>query len=704
MLRVSYFSTSYSYSHCPPLYTVDESIAHVSLYGVRHPKAEGRVGKFERSFQVATGREQLMFPTAPFMPMSSLTGAKINPKFEMLLKVFDLQSCYPQKLTLKEALEVREGFVDDSNTCSNRKLFYIMVIKKVLSFDYQCFLKLDSSAIGDIADDLKTNKLAIVKKGKVVPKINSLDGLITVLLCSDNFLRQDLMYRLATCQIAVPLVLPDPMTGDLTLTLWSLRKIVKQWRDRESHEHEVSIISYPTPVVSFVRLGTHKRSKSKLINIVINDSSHDTFFHYYCDGGTAPKVLTEGSIDMAWHLPSDSDHSHPEPVTFLNLHGDALKLKKQIHFLKEVCLMHFVLLKAEGLDEPAHQDVLQTLSQSPGGVVLLQYGESNETEVTSNVQGIIEIDSNNDAETKIEVWDNIKNCIVRHWNCKTTPKVKYFSDAARHCGIIVDEDDAECAEGISLAAEFEKNLKTMSTPKKILVLQGAEYWHKIAQKQKGIYCPNNGTGDLVEEYTEQLQHEIAIIRRNQKLKIAGSLLVDLFLRTLRELSNKRTARNYYLQRLKLFLYDFSCETVLPLHKEYNKMKMTLQAKVNELEKCKWEEVENYLEVRHEEVQKCKRELEQLSVKLIENSFGLEHLLREIGQIYEASKFVGSQKYSDLPGIIADLVIDGHPLELMDGDASHVPIQWVSAVLEEVKTKLKNPFVVPLTILGVQSSG
>ena len=632
---------------------------------------------------------------------------KNSAKFELLLRVFDLQKCYPQKLTLVESLKVRESFVNDSNICSNRKLFYIMVIKNILSFDCKCFLKLDSSAIGDIADELKTNKLAIVKKGKVVPKINPLDGLLTVLLCSDNFLRQDLMYRLATCQIAVPLVLPDPMTGELTLTLWSLRKIIKQWRDTKSHEHEVSIISYPTPVVSFVRFGTHKRSKSRLINIVINNSTHDTFFHYDCDGGSAPKFLAEGLIDMAWYIPSDRD-SFSEPVTFLNLHGDALKLERQIHFLRDVCLMHFVLVKPEELDETAHQEVLQALSQSPGGVVLLQDGESDETELTSGVQDVIEIDSNNDAETKMEVWENIKNCIVRNWNSKATLKSKY-ADAARCCGIIVDEDDAECAKGISLAVEFEQNLKTMRTPKKLLVLQGAEYWHKIAEKEKEMHRQKEVKGMPVDEYRVQMHTEIAKIRRNQKKKIVHNLLVDTFLTTL---SRKGNVRNYYLQQLKLLLHDFSCEKLLPLHKEYQRKKKTLDTNVKEIEKCKKDlekkvrqgQREQFLKVRQEVVEKCKRELEQLSVKIMNASFGVEHLLREIGQMYEASTFLRSQKYNDLPGIIADLVIDGHPLELMDGDAAHVPIQWVSAVLERVIAKLNDPFVVPLTILGLQSSG
>ena len=632
----------------------------------------------------------------------------------MLLKVFDLQSCYPQKLTLKEALEVREGFFDDSKTCFNRKLFHVMVIKKILSFDYQCFLKLDSSAIEGITHELRKNKFAIIKKEKVVPRINPLDGLLTVLLCSDNFLRQDLMYRLATCQIAVPLVLPDPMTGDLTLTLWSLRKIIKQWRDTKSLGHEVSIISYPTPIVSFLRLGKHKRSK-KLMNNVINKASHDTFFHYRCDGGSAPKLLTEGLIDMAWHLPSDNDYSlPPEPVTFLNLHGDALKLEKQIHFLRDVCLMHFVLLKAGEVEEPAHQEVFQTLSQSLGGVVLLQYGESHESdesdeadeiEVTSVAQGVIDIDSNNEDETKTEVWGKIKSCIERNWNSIATPKTNY-ADAARHCGIIVDEDDAECAEGISLAVKFKRKLITVSTPKELLVLQGAEYWHKIAQKEKEVHRQIKGKS--LDEHKEQMHIEISRIRKSQQLKVFGNSLIDTFLRAL---STKRNVRNYYLQQLKLFLHGFSCEKLLPLHKEYQRKKNALEANLKEIEKCKrnlenekLEEVQKYLEVTQEEVEKCKRDLQLLSVEIMNVSFGLEHLLREIGQMYEASKFCGLQMYNDLPGIVANLIVDGHPLELMDGDTAHVPIQWVSAVLEEVKTKLNDPFVVPLTVLGLQSSG
>lgn len=44
------------------------------------------------------------------------------------------------------------------------------------------------------------------------------------------------------------------------------------------------------------------------------------------------------------------------------------------------------------------------------------------------------------------------------------------------------------------------------------------------------------------------------------------------------------------------------------------------------------------------------------------------------------------------------------MELMDGDADHVPLKWISSLLEEVIKKLGDPRVFVLSVLDVQSSG
>ncbi|KAF3700492.1 Interferon-induced very large GTPase 1 [Channa argus] len=100
----------------------------------------------------------------------------------------------------------------------------------------------------------------------------------------------------------------------------------------------------------------------------------------------------------------------------------------------------------------------------------------------------------------------------------------------------------------------------------------------------------------------------------------------------------------------------------------------------------------------------KSELEEISNKLQSATFGLEHIFREMGQIYEAHKALNQTDWSKYPELAAELMISGHPMELMDGDAGHVPLTWISSLLDEVIRKLGDQRVFVLSILGVQSSG
>ncbi|XDV12170.1 hypothetical protein PO909_000890 [Leuciscus waleckii] len=85
-------------------------------------------------------------------------------------------------------------------------------------------------------------------------------------------------------------------------------------------------------------------------------------------------------------------------------------------------------------------------------------------------------------------------------------------------------------------------------------------------------------------------------------------------------------------------------------------------------------------------------------------------MREIGQIYESCSSVKKNKkdlqfdLSSLPSLAAEMMISGFPLELMDGDAGHVPVIWISAVLDKLIQKLGDQRVFVLSVLGLQSSG
>lgn len=90
--------------------------------------------------------------------------------------------------------------------------------------------------------------------------------------------------------------------------------------------------------------------------------------------------------------------------------------------------------------------------------------------------------------------------------------------------------------------------------------------------------------------------------------------------------------------------------------------------------------------------------------------GVEHFIREMSQLYEASVLLSEDRsyrkqLENLPRLCAELLLDGFPLELVDGDASNVPVTWLTSVLSELNTlvKSKNKIAV-VTVLGVQRSG
>ena len=118
-------------------------------------------------------------------------------------------------------------------------------------------------------------------------------------------------------------------------------------------------------------------------------------------------------------------------------------------------------------------------------------------------------------------------------------------------------------------------------------------------------------------------------------------------------------------------------------------------------------------------QELTKQLKEQNQELIHASFGLEHLFREMGQIYEARIDPSTGDIPDrlrdeakhLPQVMAEIMSEGHALELMDGDASHVPVTWVLAVIEKLKMVCgKNARekhggkVFVLSVLGIQSTG
>uniref|UniRef100_A0A3Q3JQ30 VLIG-type G domain-containing protein n=1 Tax=Monopterus albus TaxID=43700 RepID=A0A3Q3JQ30_MONAL len=190
-------------------------------------------------------------------------------------------------------------------------------------------------------------------------------------------------------------------------------------------------------------------------------------------------------------------------------------------------------------------------------------------------------------------------------------------------------------------------------------------------------CSDHG----LEQYKSQLQAEKEKIRNEQR-KHKVSRDMESFIEHLSGGDKER--RNFFLKWMKLKL-NAHLESAIQLFLMRNKLK----------EQCN----------KNEKDVKLIAELDQA---LLDSSLGIEHYMREMALIYEFSirsstKTAG--EISCLPAIAAEMLLDGYPFELLDGDASNIPERWVTAVLMELHKKVggKSRLLV-LTVLGVQSTG
>ena len=183
--------------------------------------------------------------------------------------------------------------------------------------------------------------------------LHPVDCLLTLLHCADNFLRQDLMVKISTCKLAIPLLLPDPFAQTVTLPLWGMRSIVKEWKYKDTDTGKTtsmkcSMVEHETPVVSFMRFSNSdpdSGSKSKILNDVIGNSQHNFFFHGDCEGVSAKRLLVDGVVELCWYLPAGKEADRfNEAIAFTNLRGDARNHTVQVGFLQNVSFINFVLL------------------------------------------------------------------------------------------------------------------------------------------------------------------------------------------------------------------------------------------------------------------------------------------------------------------------------------------------------------------------
>ncbi|XP_066485323.1 up-regulator of cell proliferation-like [Tiliqua scincoides] len=543
------------------------------------------------------------------------------------------------------------------------------------------------------------SEMFCLKEEDSADSVNPLDVLCAILLCSDSFLQQEIFLKMSMCQFALPLILPPLDVPKCTFILWGMRDIVKKWRPHSLAEsrgfREESLVLTSMPTISFVRMGSCSLSKSKLLNEVLSppQQHHDFFVHRDMECGNVPREISDGLVEISWYFPGGREISDlfPEPVAVLNLRGDAESHWTQFSFLTEISSVVFIVI--ENICDKEYETLLKFGKSACKYYFILnaEGGKSKETVGFLNKLGpalnmnksqlLVKGRSQNITEFVKKLWSTMKNILNSH---QKKVSMEEMAKVGQELGMQVDEDTPGCRNGIFHARQIVEEIEDVPRYKKEMLRLQGDLWKSVAKVEKEL-CRMKGQADTpTEDYKSQL------IKKRMDLRVQQNHCditdgTEQFINGIKNLHQEE--KHYFLKWMKFHLDCIARKNLSRLREEYKEKNSIAGTDPQQLAK--------------------------LDKLISTSSLGVEHFMRELGQFYEAECAMVKEgniseeqrQFVHLPGIAADLMLEGFPVELIDGDASNIPLSWIIDVMTELHKKLRgHSIMMVITVLGVQSTG
>ncbi|XP_039465313.1 up-regulator of cell proliferation [Oreochromis aureus] len=625
------------------------------------------------------------------MDSSKTLSVKTKIQLERLLEDLGLEQYYREKLSLSKILELKKRTItDEPAKCKSdqlwhflRKLMMVNVTARNVTYTSECDSSSDEESGSTEFDSDSPN---------TDDKVNPLDIITALFLCSDGFLQQEMALKISMCQFSVPLLLPNCDTNQCTLMLWAMRDIVKKYRPQSLSESkgfiEDRIVLSELPMISFVRLGECSSSKSEILNKLLSSSQqyHDTFVHHNMECGDSPRRISNGLTEITWYLPCGNTNIDifSQPVAVANLRGDIASFQTQYSFLCQTSAAIFVFFDHLGSES---EFSLLTNEQHKAQIFLVGNYYSKRfskdalkkvaTELgLTNDNIIIRKKQKNEADFVKSLRKRVRDVVE---NSTIKMSIEQMADIAHELGILVDEDSPECQTAKKNAEAITAEIQDILKYKDNHLPRQGEIWKELTCLEKEEFRLRKVDCRNIEDYKSELQLMKKQLRKKQN-SYDMSRAMTWFINAI---SSPGTERFYFLKWMRMNLDNLSRIKLSELREKY---------------KEKSKNSEN------------KEEIKEIDRQISNSSLGTEHFFREMGQIYEASLSLpetdpARQQLQHLPKLCAELLLDGFPLELVDGDASNIPLRWVSDVLSQLSDLVSsNRKILVVTVLGVQSTG
>ncbi|KAM8903919.1 interferon-induced very large GTPase 1 isoform 2-T3 [Spinachia spinachia] len=572
--------------------------------------------------------------------------------------------------------------------------------------------------------------------------VNPLDLVTAVFMSANTFLQQEITVRMLQCHFAVPLVLPTIYPEESSrFLIWPLRGAVNQWMshlpDNNKKFQEGDLASTHMPLVSCVKLGHCGVSKSQVLNNVISGlrSSHDTFLHRGMDGGQLPHTLSNGLVEIGWYLPTGdtATDTFPVPVVISNLRGD---LSTQDKYLSLLCQASSAVVVFCGKLGEKELQLVASCKDKASKLILVDLSDSekNKNSVVRFVDrnltkymalpgvSVVQGRGLSEEELASRLCDSLKDMLPDELKLVS---LEAAMKLAEELGFVVDEGVA-CKKAMATVEEVLKGLDEGSAQFRLkqFPLQG-NLWSKLAELEKEE-SKHSKEGKEIDPQLQQKKRDILVESSTYKMTPAMNIFTDALFTT------DKVERTFFLSWMKLRLRSKQIEKTQDqslnlqtgkkeeMAEHHDELKnddsfytvSTFEEEtpeelpvINCIGPVREQQSDITSEKGSDSTDSTSSARQQLCLDVtVENLaasrpqhveadpdlLGLEHFLREMGLIFElthTNPSSGGSKVLRLPNLATDLLIYGIPLEVMDGDASNIPVSWLGYVFAELKRRL-----------------
>jgi hypothetical protein len=478
--------------------------------------------------------------------------------------------------------------------------------------------------------------------------------------------QSEIMRLLLDRRYAAPLLVPSSTlgcTGNLNLFAYLINSFVN-FKTELLPDESICVASNKSYVrVAVVSTKKHNAETSKLLKNVFRTTSlvtHDS----------APPEETIGEIGLGTWTHTEKSGAEYLPTQersgalVLHIIGDYIKLLPFLKEFTEILIVEKDPEEAFIQEEWCNQLLILDNKQNETSKFLKYNRGEKQIGFKALVRGT---DSNLEKEI--------------HFHLTRAPKLNFGKkDKTSLTNILIPAlMDKEIGK-------YKTNLHRLSdvfTLRKNMVLQG--YFRQIGKLTKDLFS-TDVQGNVGREAS--LKSEIVQLEKKQKelsYGVANNGYILSFLKILR-------IPDIHSRVSLIFAFEKTIEKKLAKSNQFNLLKQDVQ---HQWKKYQQQNIPSAKKMNHDEWLRA--------LELLDNSnVNVEHFWREISHLYVADP----QRYGDFPELAAQHLLDGFPLEIMDGDAGMINMIWIKSVytsLEKMHSE-KQPKIFVLSILGVQSCG